>query len=99
MQRAIKSLLSDEATQMQHLQQHQTWLPPPPCTPERFKEICLRPNGESCKETLGLLEYLFAPHLFLGRQLVGASLIKQYLIGGDNYDVFKKKGYFLLNFI
>lgn len=82
MQKAIKSSSLGEPVPPQ----------PPPCTPERFKEICLRPGGDSLKETLGLLEYLFSAETFLDRPLANVSLIKQYLTGGANYDTFKSKG-------
>lgn len=60
-------------------------------SPERFKEICLRVGGESCKETLATLDYLFNPETFLDRSPNGVSLIKQYLTGGASYETFKNR--------
>jgi hypothetical protein len=62
-----------------------------PATPERFKEICLRPGGESSREALAVLDYLFNADTFLDRPMVGVNLIKQYLTGGGSYETFKSK--------
>ena len=68
---------------------------PPPCTPERFKELCLRLSGceiSTCKEILALMNYFFSPETFLDNHLAIVPLIKKYLAGGSNFELFKSKG-------
>lgn len=67
----------------------------PPCSPERFKELCLRPSfneATNFNEISSLLDFFFNPIFFLTRSLPNVKIVKNYLAGGSNFDAFKARG-------